>query len=453
MHQLPFYGKKTRPRALRRDLWRPFASVTLPASQPSSAPDPRPAPGDTHYDARANTPALARDPHFADGLRVFQTLRELRTLRDYAWRGVPHMREAVLARRADGRRAMMGRLMDQRATAVADLASALWMRSEWVARREEERERVRQGVRTLYEERWKKVVRYAQGVADGRTEALRKGIERAEERLQSLSDAGAKDEEIGKVKRQLFEMRTNRNRMLRCRDAVDYVNGVSVPEERKEKWSKTLRELIQVQKEGLDSLPSKSVENAVEKAKASVVEKIMQDEENKSADGLAAASDTELGVDGQPAEEIFVKRSGWGPEEDQFLERRRYVWKIKGRKFFSDTHYISYPKGEDIIIPPNGIKIKWLDIRDAQYANSWPSNVYHARMGLLGYHTKYTMPHPDSGPIMEVETMPEEEQEQEFDMAYSELPATAVQEERKSMWSRILSLPSGIFGRVFRSRA
>jgi len=384
---------------------------------------------------------------------MFQTLRELRTLRDYAWRAVPHMREAVLGRRADGRKAMMGRLMDQRATAVADLAKVLWMRAAWVARREEERERARRGVRTLYEERWNKVRRYAQGVADGRTEALRKGIERAEARLQGLNDAGAKDEEIGKIRRQLFEMRTNRNRMLRCKDAVDYVNGLPVPEERKEKWSKTLRELIQVQKEGLDSLPSESVENAVEKAKVSVVKKIMQDEQSTSAEGLAATSDAESGVDGQSTEEIFVKRSGWVPGEEQFLERRRYVWKIKGRKFFSDTHYISYPKGEDIIIPPNGIKIKWLDIRDAQYAQSWPSNVYHARMGLLGYHTKYTMPHPDTGPIMEVETMPEEEQEQEFDMAYPESPAAEAQDERKSMWSRILSVPSSIFGRVFRSRA
>ena len=458
MHQLPFYGKKTRPRALRRDLWRPFASVTLPPSLHSSPSSPPTADGDTQYDPRVNTPALAHDPNFADGLRLFQTLREMRTLRDYAWKTIPHMRDAVMSKQADGRKAMMGRLMDQRATAVADLARALWLRMDWVQQRRVEKERQRGELQKLYDDKWKKVERLAEGVADGRVEALGKGIEKNEAMLQSLSDAGAKEDDTLKVRRKLFEMRTQRNRMLRCKDAVDHVKGVSIPEDRKEKWSKTLRTLILVQKEGLESIPSKPVEKAIEKAKAGVVKTIMQNEESNSTDTLTAASDTGLGVpaatsDGeQSAEDIFVKRSGWGSPEDQFLERRRYVWKIKGTKFYSDTHYISYPKGEDITVPSNAIKIKWLDIRDAQYARSWPLDVYHARMGLLGYHTKYTMPHPDSGAIMEVEAMPEEEQTEEFDDAYSEPPSKEMQE-KKSMWSRIISLPSNIFGRVFRSRA
>src|SRR5215469_9267313 len=65
MKQLAFYGKKTKPRALRRDMWRPFASVTFPQGSEE------------------------------DGLRAYKVLREFRLLRDYAWREIPQFNPAL----------------------------------------------------------------------------------------------------------------------------------------------------------------------------------------------------------------------------------------------------------------------------------------------------------------------------------------------------------------------
>jgi hypothetical protein len=92
LRQLPYNGKKTVPRALRKDHWHPLAQITFPSG------------------------------HGTLGLFAFQKLREYRKLHETSW-------DESFAKDADGkpltRKARGRRLCDQKANSVADMAAVL----------------------------------------------------------------------------------------------------------------------------------------------------------------------------------------------------------------------------------------------------------------------------------------------------------------------------------------
>jgi hypothetical protein len=150
MKQLTFYGKKTVPSVIRKDTWRPFATVVFPIPKlpkaismgennlPLEEPD---------EDNELGLPT--KQDYFITklGQLAYKKLRELRLLRDYAWRkpgeliavsderrsGTAPPQEPRLAnKRAHRRRESKidwkerrQWLMDQRSTSVADLSTAI----------------------------------------------------------------------------------------------------------------------------------------------------------------------------------------------------------------------------------------------------------------------------------------------------------------------------------------
>jgi hypothetical protein len=468
-------------------------------------------------------------------MQVYKTLREMRLLRDYAWRQIPHMNARVQEKSQKSKRAMMRVVMDQMATAVADLAKALFMREEWVRARMEDEGTMEEAL--MPRDRWKKVETYARGVVDGRVDALDKGIERNLARLKELRDQGEKErgQELMTLKRRILVLRTQRNRMLRCKEAVDHVNGISVSEERQAQWSEDLRARVKARQRKIAAekkhqdltatteqaagkqepvanteSPSSPTVRPPEQGNKSFIQKMLtQDWRTLHPEETAKPrSEAEIPAVKETKEEKMERetrkavissfiRSGWHPStkediekfskpvhwrddgwlegpQEAILEHRRYVWKMKGTKYFSVMHNIAYPKGEKLVLPPNAIKIKWLDIRDAEHAKSWPKDVYHVHMGLLGYHTKYTMPHPDAGPIREVRTVPNRiqgrwdgvQEDVLLDGEASEEPPPETKDggergeqgevkekEKRSVWSRVRSLPDSVLGGMWRSRS
>ena len=101
LRQLPFNGKKTVPRALRKDLWQPLATIAFPAGRG------------------------------ALGLAAFQKLRELRRLHETSWDPADMVEEeedgddGKVRLRPLGRRERGRKLMDQKANSVADMAAVL----------------------------------------------------------------------------------------------------------------------------------------------------------------------------------------------------------------------------------------------------------------------------------------------------------------------------------------
>src|ERR1700760_3426435 len=144
MKQLTFYGKKTVTSKLRKDLWRPCATVVFPVPKSltlASSREDEPVAQD--IDDELGIPQINEFNNRRLGELAYKKLRELRVLRDYAWRqpgepiavskerreGTAEPIEPRLAnRRAHKRREAKADakerqqwLMDQQGTSVADL--------------------------------------------------------------------------------------------------------------------------------------------------------------------------------------------------------------------------------------------------------------------------------------------------------------------------------------------
>src|ERR1700759_1267418 len=155
MKQLTFYGKKTVPSEIRKDMWRPFATAVFPVPRSSTlAPHTQDDPVVQDVDDVLGLPQTKEFNIRKLGELAYKKLRELRLLRDYAWRqpGEPiaisqERREGTaepLEPRLENRRKHKRReakadmkerrewLMDQRATSVADLSTAIEQVNEYL---------------------------------------------------------------------------------------------------------------------------------------------------------------------------------------------------------------------------------------------------------------------------------------------------------------------------------
>jgi len=405
MKQLAFYGKKTKPRALRRDMWRPFANVRFPQGSEE------------------------------DGLRAYRVLREFRLLRDYAWREIPHFNPALRDRSEfqdapnfstgypdikDGellpkkqekvmemlrkkRRAWM--LMDQRATSVADLAKVLQMREGWVGEREAKAKRKKDTEEKKHVNRWARVERLAALAKGSRMETIEGHLAREQERLEKFKRDNIL-EKVAETERLVRNLKTARNRLQRAREAVDKVNGVNIPNSRKKHWNQQLTSLVEAQKQrlsgkiepALEEPVPKTVEQAVQNAKQSMLQRLWYGSTQEELREQEAESEA-------PTEKKTKIIESWS----KVRKGRR---KGKKTRQFKEIRVRREIEVDNTELPAGAIKIKWLDLRNAEWAESWPKDVFHAHMGLLTAHTKYTMPHPDEAPSIEPKEWVNQDEEQ-----------------------------------------
>jgi hypothetical protein len=444
MKQLAFYGKKTKPRALRRDMWRPFASVTFPQGSEE------------------------------DGLRAYKVLREFRLLRDYAWREIPHFNPAL----RDGsdlrdapdfstgyhkieegnlqpkilekvkemlkkkKRAWL--LMDQRATSVADLAKVLQMREEWVREREAKAEKKKNGEETKHANQWAKVERLAALARSSRMDTIKQHLAREQDRLEKFKRDNIL-EKITETERLVKNLMTARNRLQRAREAVDEVSGVNISNTKKKHWNQQLTSLVEAQKQKLSGkadptsgeLVPKTVETAVQDVKQSMLHQVS----NKSAQDEFQETKNEAPT-GKMTKVI-----------DSLRTIRKGRRKGKKKRLFRKETFTREIEVDTTKLPAEAIKIKWLDLRNAEWSESWPEDVYHAQMGLLTEHTKYTMPHPDEAPSFKPKEWDEQKEEQANEEDFGEVEEADAEMEQKSSQSRFSFLRMGSIRNWFGGRA
>jgi len=454
MKQLVFYGKKTKPRALRRDMWRPFASVTFPQGSEE------------------------------DGLRAYRVLREFRLLRDYAWREIPQfnpaLRDSSEFRDApkfstgysdieDGklqlkkmekvkemirkkRRAWM--LMDQRATSVADLAKVLQMREGWVREKEAKVKKKKDAEETKHASQWARVERLAALARGSRMETIQRHLAREQDRLEKFKRDNVL-EKITETEKLVKNLMTARNRLQRAREAVDEVDGMNLSNSKKKRWNQVLTSLVETQKQKV----GKKVESTSEESIPKTVEQAVQDAKESTLQQLS----------NEPAQDGLHEVENEAPtkETTKVMESWRTVRKgrRKGKKkrIFRKERFGREVELDTTELPAEAIKIKWLDLRNAEWAESWPDDVYHAHMGLLTEQTKYTMPHPDEAPRFEPKEWVERGEEQPDEdiildgMAYEEdvggLEEAVNNTEQKSSKSRFSFLRVSSIRNWFGGRA
>jgi len=183
---------------------------------------------------------------------------------------------------------------------------------------------------------------------------------------------------------------TARNRLQRAREAVDEANGTNISNSKKKHWNQQLTSLVEAQKRRVSGKADPTSEESVPKTVEQVVQNVKQTALQKVLNGPAkdefqeAENETPTGKTTKVIKTLRTFRKG-----------RR---KGKKQKQFKKDMFTREIEIDTTELPSQAIKIKWLDLQNAEWAESWPEDVYHANMGLLTEHTKYTMPHPDEAP-------------------------------------------------------
>ena len=173
MPQLTFYGRKTVPPKIRKDHWRPMATV-----------------------------------HFVDselGQLAHRKLREFKFLRDYSWRDLPASELAEKQSRQDW-------LMDQKARSVADLAATIEMINGIILLRHD---RVCMREQSAREGPWKRVVNAAARASVEAPRIMRLLVQQREKEKQELDPQKKKA-----LAATMTMLRIRRNFVLRSELAV-----------------------------------------------------------------------------------------------------------------------------------------------------------------------------------------------------------------------------------------
>jgi hypothetical protein len=320
LRQLAFYGKKTVPTKLRKDLWRPFATVTFPDA--------------------------------ADGLHAFKLLKEYRMVRDHAWTvaapgtGTSTSTKAVIANTGiwPNKKERAKLVMDQRATSVADLAHIIQrqMKVPDVTAKERAAEISRQKL-------WTKI----QALASTAPEEMKK-LEDERSTLQSAAADIPQHKQQGHVEKAKLKKRARRiaeitaqlNRLRKAREAVAFATGGDVEEKLRVKWSKTLKYIVQMQNPDRPVLSTYDAEKAQAKKEAADMARPSNWPRSTKYDG---------GVLGPKMltkrDQIALKNAS--PEVDSRIAKE---------------------------IPLSNILIQWANLPDAQFARSWDASVVHEVM-------------------------------------------------------------------------
>lgn len=74
-----------------------------------------------------------------------------------------------------------------------------------------------------------------------------------------------------------------------------------------------------------------------------------------------------------------------------------------------------------------GVRIKWMDPLDAEYAENWPRAVQHDIVGIV----RHALPKPDSEPVLDVEDMPKRTLRHWYDSTKNALARAAFRSSRK----------------------
>ncbi|KAF1345762.1 transcriptional regulation of mitochondrial recombination-domain-containing protein [Delphinella strobiligena] len=200
--QLPFAGKQTVPRALRKDIWRPLASVSFP-----------------------NAP---------QGLQAYRKLREYRKLQELSWAkptivngGLldlenPYRKQETVRPSPKNRSRL---IMDQRANSIADLAAVLREQEAIGLAKERVDAAKRQGEETRARE---ELVTLAEEERNGGMPVLKEAIEAQEAAIADLKArhaAGGEDaptrKDIYRQTASLSQLRLKLRKMKAAKDAFE----------------------------------------------------------------------------------------------------------------------------------------------------------------------------------------------------------------------------------------
>jgi Transcriptional regulation of mitochondrial recombination len=361
MKQLTFYGKKTVPAAIRKDMWRPFATIAFPV------------PKSLNFASHKQEDSVAQDvddelgiPQMKEiniqklGELAYKKLRELRLLRDYAWRkpdepiaiskerreGTAEPLEPRLAnRRAHKRREAKADakerrewLMDQRGTSIADLSTAIEQVNDYLLKQTQPLEGVALQRSDKKVREWEKIKELAALASTG--EIIR--IENELNRWMGNPKKVVKDSRTAKLGP--WSLRAERAMLIRAQMAVNIVRSAGIPVELSNPLPKSAGEPSDVENDGNTEM------------------KITTKDHSQLSTQVILPN--------------YSKKFGNVTLNQKWFD---LIKAIKRR--YDPTFRDSDPWSREDLNERFPIQIFWADLFDRKYTNSWPDNTFHQWIG------------------------------------------------------------------------
>jgi hypothetical protein len=328
LKQLNFYGKQTQASHIRKDLWQPFAAVTCPT------------------------------PEF--GMNVYQKLREYRHVRDYNWTFGPTRREIAEAvhkarekakeegkyeiptfdRRLPTLKERGKLLMDQKASAIADLAHIIGREAASTKSKQELVEKRTEEQKERAEAQWQQVVKLATKAREGELEKYEGWItNRVAEIERTISE-----KRKARGKKGLMMLKIKRNELLRAKQALDFVEGTEeVPLNQRLAWNQKLSAMVQERTDKLVNPQKPPVEKKEVKSPKERFPKTQITKHYHKGEGM---------VEHQVPPSLHPSNARIDPRLEPYIRETRGL-------------------------EPESVLIQWRNIDDALYARLWPKEVAH----------------------------------------------------------------------------
>ncbi|GME26300.1 hypothetical protein GTA08_BOTSDO01558 [Neofusicoccum parvum] len=378
LSQLPYAGKKTVPAKLRKDVWRPLATVTFPLP--------------------------------AQGLSAYQKLREFRKLHELHWdnnKEYPMLPPETQKRIKEGKSAPTKKekgkiIMDQKANTVADLAAVLKMQTAGEKSAEGAIQKALERARMSDLERLKldveEEIQVLKELRDkshtGELPELTKQIAAVEAKLQ---DTGLSKSRIKDARQRALKLRIRKNMLLSAEEelaqkteehktlevATKVQNG-AIPEVEKQ-LAEAKSELAEL-KEWMAEARAAYIENKEQNADGEDKRKLLKDRKARLR-GRVAELERELN-ELVAAKEWVGARLAELKAEPERLKQMPLPKRGPLRKKILQARNPMPP------VTTDRVKIRWADLFDAEYAESWPEKVQHEALGL----TRHSAPDPDAAP-------------------------------------------------------
>ena len=245
----------------------------------------------------------------------------------------------------------MKAVADHTKTAVADLAQVIDETEEWVSKRTIQETQMNDGLVVEANRKWEQVLALAESSKGEEMNKVQNELAEVEAKLQTSPEDKA-------LQKSSLELRGQRNSMVKATQVVKAYNNEHVGKAARTRWSQDLTKL----------LASRAVINSGKKLWVDAV--------------LENARTLQAGPK--------VKSSSVQAPEDKEAQLQPDYHKQRARN-------------HDAELRSNAIRIRWMDVSDAIWAESWHPKVQHQPLGILTRREKHVFPPSNKLALLEVQ--------------------------------------------------
>ncbi|KAF2122585.1 transcriptional regulation of mitochondrial recombination-domain-containing protein [Lophiotrema nucula] len=348
LKQLPFFGKKSKPAEIRADLWHPFCTVTFPSVE--------------------------------QGHDAFRKLQDFRKLHQASW-DLHNPGWKVLPKKK-----LIQNIRDQKANSVADLAKALEMQGEEGGSQERRLENADTKREAFLAKQWEEIRELARQAEGPEFQKLEAEIAKLTSQIHA---AGGNKTETRRIFQLMGPPKRRRRKMFWAQEMLKK----RAEAEEKDLETERIREDTEVYREQFEQEARERQDRFAQQHNTPLewVESSDREEEERWfaiwKDILAQQRQTiaKSRLKPSPAEQkvgraMLAARRGITPEYIGFYETDPASQQKPSETDKLNEELLPQSLKQTEPFKLKGVEIQWVDLHDAEFAESWPAEVEHDTM-------------------------------------------------------------------------